>query len=294
MIADSDGAGWRPLPTREEPADAQNTALEVIAPDGHHIAFRSHDRQRLNVLDLSSGETRTLVADTTGLIRHAWLSDGRAILYQTRANPSSALDVRRVALDGRDSLIRRFSRFARPDPEDTRLHFINDTLAAALTRTTVALVSLRSGTVDTVFQAPYINHGTGSSPLVVSPDGKWFGFTAGARWGDTVHAHMISIDGKQHRAIAQIGCWTRIRAFHPNGHDVIALGIVDCDTPQRSEKLYLVPLNGDPMRPLTGAEDARSISGVTLSPDGNRIVFDSDRPQRKSVVQIDLPALVRK
>lgn len=292
MIADIDGSNRHAIPTREEPDDKWTTGREMIAPDGGHIAYRSHDNERLNVLDLSSGVERSLVVDTAKITRFAWRSDGQALLYQNRANTLGAIDIRAVSLDGKSSLIRRFSQFAAGDPENTKTYFINDTLLVAMTGTMVATVSLRSGSIDTVFRAARVNAATTSSDPDVSPDGKWFAFNAADK-SDTIQAHIISLDGRQRRDVPAVGCINRIKGFHPNARDVIVLVRIHCKTPQSADVLYIVPLNGDQPRAITGATDS-ILSGVALNPDGSRVIIDSGRAAKNTIVQIDFPGLAHK
>jgi TolB protein len=182
---------------------AMATGNPVWSPNSGQLAFAVHqaDQQRLVVLDLASGEQRSLAAQVVSPQSLTWSPDGRELFYtqpvltQRGDNDLLALEVRtgrsRVVLKGDKGLISDLQWS--PDGQ----HFAYTRAAG---RQGVHIhVARADGSGGRVLTQGALNHG---SPRW-SPDGRWIAFESNSQSGERADVFIVAAEGGDARNLSR-------------------------------------------------------------------------------------------
>jgi TolB protein len=280
MVADVRGGPRRQVPTSAEP----DGSAPLWSPDGRYLAFLSGNRRELNVVELASGLEAKL-ASAERIEEAAWRRDGRALLY-VRADGGRS-DVREVALGGHETVLRPLTGEL---ADHGSLTLVGDSVLIIPSRKGIFAVPIRGNGHRTLY-TPAAREEVQYSTLGVdvSRDGRWAAVpvlipAAGGATQDAIR--LVALDGRADRTLP-IGYLSYVSRFvwHPDGRHLLVLGQREANV--RME-VFLVPLSGEPLRPLTAGDPSAGLFGFQVSPDGSAIAFAANGSAPAALWEIDL------
>ncbi len=283
VVMNADGSGRRTYPVATDRMNGFNNAQDTgpaWSADGRTIAFHSNMHRQLTVLDLASGQTRTL--NNSGLLlgQIAWRPDGRSIVAfrQLPSSPTARPEwsIVELALDGSERTL-RLLRDAVPGVIANELRMMSDSIAMVSTGTGAAKEMLVLRTAGGSARRIALNLPVGSTGGAAgkSQDGMWaFNRVVSAGKQST---QAVSVTGEIRSVSISVG--TAVGGFQstqilPDGKNLLLV----VRAPETGTfRLYLVPLNGDPPRlfdlPSVGITNR---TGGKVSPDGKLFVFTTE------------------
>jgi TolB protein len=282
MVADVRGGPRRQVPTDEEP----DGTAPLWSPDGRYLAFLSENRRVLNVVELASGVEAKL-ASAERIEELTWKRNGRALLY-VRAEGGES-EVREVALGGHETVLRPLTGEL---ADHGSLTFVGDSMLIIPSRKGVFAAPIRGNGHRTLYtpaardevQYTYMKIG-----IDVSRDGRWAAVpvlipAAGGATQDAIR--LVALDGSPGRTLP-IGYLSYVSRFtwHPDGRHLLVMGQREANVRM---DVFLVPLGGEPLRPLTAGDPSAGLFGFQVSPDGSAFAFAASGSAPAALWEIDL------
>jgi len=151
------------------------------------------------------------------------------------------------------------------------------------------LVTLRGGSIRKLGDVPTT---TQLRSVVVSPDGQWVaGSLVDARSPEVQQLEVTSLVTGERRLIEVPFRFVTDPRFTPDGRSIVVAGRPRSES--TGARLYVVPINGSAARALSTAHTPTA-PGISVSPDGQSIVYTTQEERTTSLQIIDLrPVLSR-
>lgn len=289
MMAPVDGSAMRQVSL---PDPKWGNVAPSISPDGRHVVWFTGDETEmpaLKLLDVRTGEARVVIDSVcrpTG-IHPAWYGD-RFVYCQLQGERH---EVRAGAADGRSQLLLAYAADAKPWPSvavhgDRVAITENDGETGQL-----ILADPGGGSADTLVTLPGQIGGTGSQGPVWAPDGRAV-VAAYMRPGEPDHEALVArltphgeLDGEPVILELDPGpAWWWSPRWLPDASGFVTIGM-ELDG---SMGIWLVSLDPTVAPVELTADDPGPIWAFALSPDGERIVYSSERPAGSSVWKVEL------
>jgi Tol biopolymer transport system component len=280
----TDGSDLRMFPFTRLPlfngVGVVNAQLQV-SPDGRFAAFLGDQQETIELMDLASGQQRTLVAmkgDGTaaqgqGIGQLVWSDESKSIRYLSGIWTSEHRAVHEVTLSGRDTVIRPLPKSLYPAPtawfpaNSVGSHLTHPDVVALLGGPELTFVPLDGGPPRVVFPKPVRTDLSALSPdrhtLAMMP-------AAGPNSQAGAQATLLSLEDLSTRNILLPFIQIAGIFWHPDGQRFFVLGREKGRGPV---SVYAVPVNGGVPRIVASVGSSRHESALAVSPDGLFIAF---------------------
>jgi TolB protein len=281
MVADARGGPRRQVPTRAEPG----WGPPLWSPDGRYLAFLSPGFRELHVVELATGAEARLAGGGERIEEPTWRRDGRALLYSRMQE--GRRELREVSLGGHETVLRAWSG---DEGAAGALTFVGDSVFLLRTPREVRVGRIR-GSGDRMLYRP--GPGEELQPrgfgIEASRDGRWAAIPVllpgpGGEVQDAIRLEPLGGGAGRTLPIGYLSYMGKF-VWHPDGRHLMVLGTRKAD---RRMDVYLIPLNGEPPRPLTEADPSAYIDGFQASPDGSTLVYYAEGAAPSTLWEIDL------
>ena len=284
LMLTTDRKTWAELP------NSTGSFLARWSPDGTRLAFlRGGATPTLNVHDLASGQTRTLLTSDTALRELAWSPDGTSIAFMQREiAPAPAWLGLTSAANGQS--------WAAPPKFTDRLMFRHDTVGEWPEGSFQASVIPADGSAPPA----RVTRGTWwhGMPHLTTPgltfaaDGRWLLLTGSRRadWDrapNDITLHAVSIADGTVRRLTDRPSMATAATPSPDGKWLAFLLAEATPLSHRPRRLWVMPSTGGPARQLAADLD-RSIDSIAWTPDSAAILAAHDDPGLRCVSRVSL------
>lgn len=283
-VMNADGSQPRRYPVTLDPTPMR------WSPNGEMLAYYAGAGTTLVVLDLATGETRTVSSAPNGADRDfIWRPDGKSIVLVKHSAPSGhPSEVYEARMDGTE---RKLRDIGAEFPGFGTGGFISDRLLLAGTYSTLAdsvLVIPSSG--GTAQELPRARRNAWPG---VSNDGKWLLFLIRNTDGRITSVELMTHGGDSLRTLSlpfEVDPRNFTPPFHPDGQHVMLVGKAPGES---AFKIFLVPLNGDIPRALATFPGTPYNGRLDLSPDGSTLAFTSVGPPISTIYELDMSPILQ-
>jgi len=273
-------------PRFPESLDGRASSDLRISPDGRYAVYVSVGRNSLELVNVSTGEQRTLVRSALTATTPVWRPDSRSVRYTrdgTVPGPNATRGVHEVTIDGVDKLIRALPFTEFPGPATVP---INDTLVSAFGPPAQdhRILAL-NGTASRVVH-PVSVQGAGQ----LSPDGRTIAISAGSlAESPPKPIRQVVLESLADGSARTLDLpFTRARftamQWHPDGKGLFIAGR---NSPSEPMTFYLVPIDGSAPRVMARTETWEPNSTFAVSPDTRYIAFVAGSKSRSTLLSLD-------
>lgn len=276
------GGSARIIPTDLEPG----IGMMSWSPDGRRLIYRNAGLDRLLVVDVQAG-TSTALAQSAFIGLSVWRPDGRSIVYVRRGSRALGppIDVHEVTLEGVDRRLRRLDAAEFPGLRGVVLD--NERMAyAVIDSAGIVAVPLDGGPTRRLVGGPHLRPTT-------SPDGRWIATPVEPSMGRPTAIDLVPTSGGEPRRLSLgfglVNSDQNNVRWHPDGRHLITIGLrPGADNAQ----VFLVPLNGEPARPIADLYFPAEQSHLDLSSDGAAVIYTRASQPTARLIEIDLGGVI--
>ena len=255
------------------------------SPDSKYVIMLSLDGRPM-LLDVAAKALRSIATDTTARIGNlAWGRDSRSLVAVMYREPATLLSIDELTLTGDRHKLLDIAAI----PGRKGFQFVGDSMAYVRSDSAAFLVTLRGGSIRKLGDVPTT---TQLRSVVVSPDGQWVaGSLVDARSPEVQQLEVTSLVTGERRLIEVPFRFVTDPRFTPDGRSIVVAGRPRSES--TGARLYVVPINGSAARALSTAHTPTA-PGISVSPDGQSIVYTTQEERTTSLQIIDLrPVLSR-
>lgn len=249
-----------------------------ISPDGHYAVFIGQENTTLELIDLATGEGRTLARGWI-LTAPIWRSDSKTIrLIRREREPGSDPSVREISLAGVDKVVRVLPRSLYPQAS----WLVDENTAVAFGSAGHTLIPLDGGSPRVLVRVPVEGGG------YFSPDRRTFALRLGAVGGLDKAAHritLVSLADSSRRDVALPFVDMGVMVFGPDGRDIFIRGR---ETTAAPLNIYAVPLDGTPPRSVAQIDSKEAWGLFSPSPDRKSALVSFGATRSATFVMVDL------